>query len=141
MSSDLRFDHLGVAVPDLDVASRFYRGALGYEVRAGPFDDEAQQSRVLFMAGGPDEPFVLELVAPLGETSHVHRLLDRSVGAYHVCYATPDLAASIARLVAARCVVTRPPVPATAYGGRRIAWLYTPMRQLMELVEDGPPPR
>ncbi len=141
MTPELRFDHLGVAVPDLEAASRFYRDVLGYQVRAGPFDDAGQQARVLFLAGGPDEPFVLELVAPLGETSHVHRLLERSFGAYHVCYATPDLAASIARLSASRCIVARAPVPATAYGGRRIAWLYTPMKQLMELVEDGPPPR
>jgi methylmalonyl-CoA/ethylmalonyl-CoA epimerase len=31
------------------------------------------------------------------------------------------------------------PMPAVAFGGRRIAWLYTPTRQLLELVETDDP--
>ena len=32
-------------------------------------------------------------------------------------------------------MVVSGPVPAVAFGGRQIAWLYTPTRQLFELVE------
>lgn len=137
----LRFDHVGIAVRNVDSALTFYAGVLGYRVRAGPFDDATQQARVVFLAGGPDEPFAIELVAPLGDESHVHRLLERSAGAYHLCYETPDLRTAIQRLVAAGCLLVRPPAPATAYAGRSIAWLYTPVKQLMELVEAGPSPR
>jgi methylmalonyl-CoA/ethylmalonyl-CoA epimerase len=34
-----------------------------------------------------------------------------------------------------RCLLLGDPVPAVAFGGRRIAWLYTPTRQLVELLE------
>jgi len=33
------------------------------------------------------------------------------------------------------CILLGQPVPATAFGGRRIAWIYTSSRQLFELVE------
>jgi methylmalonyl-CoA/ethylmalonyl-CoA epimerase len=36
---------------------------------------------------------------------------------------------------AQRCVVLGGPVPAVAFEGRKIAWLYTPARELIELVE------
>jgi methylmalonyl-CoA/ethylmalonyl-CoA epimerase len=32
-------------------------------------------------------------------------------------------------------MIVSPPVPAVAFGGRRIAWIYTRSRQLFELVE------
>ena len=33
------------------------------------------------------------------------------------------------------CIIVASPVPAVAFGGRRIAWVYTKARQLFELVE------
>lgn len=131
----LRFNHVGVAVPEIEDALKFYAKALGYQVRSGPFDDDEQQARVVFIAGGPAEPFVIELIAPLHERSHVHRLLERGVGAYHLCYETVDINEEIKRLAASGCLIVRKPTPATAYAGRKIAWLYTPAKQLMELVE------
>jgi methylmalonyl-CoA/ethylmalonyl-CoA epimerase len=131
----LRFDHIGVAVPRIEAALEFYRTALGYKVRSGPFDDAEQQARVVFIAGGPDEPFVIELIAPLHERSHVHRLLERGAGAYHLCYETIDIHEAMKRLASSGCLIVRRPTPATAYAGRKIAWLYTPAKQLMELVE------
>ena len=131
----LRFDHIGVAVPGIEAALEFYSAVLGYQVRSGPYDDEQQQARVVFIAGGPAEPFVIELIAPLHKDSHVQRLLERGVGAYHLCYETADFQASIKNLAANGCLIVRRPAPATAYAGRRIAWMYTPAKQLMELVE------
>jgi catechol 2,3-dioxygenase-like lactoylglutathione lyase family enzyme len=63
----LRFNHVGVAVPRIEAALEFYRRALGYQVRSGPFDDVEQQACVVFIAGCPAELFVIELVAPLHE--------------------------------------------------------------------------
>jgi methylmalonyl-CoA/ethylmalonyl-CoA epimerase len=34
-----------------------------------------------------------------------------------------------------KCIVVAKPVPAVAFQGRRIAWIYTPSRQLFEIVE------
>jgi hypothetical protein len=84
-------------------------------------------------AGGPDVE--IELVAPLNDQSPIKRLLGKGGGVYHLCYEAADLDSAIAKLVAAGCLVVSQPVPAVAFSGRRIAWLYSPLRQLFELVE------
>ncbi len=133
----LRFVHVGVAVADLDAAVRFYVESFGHRLVRGPFEDPIQQARVALLApitdSGPDEP--IELVAPLGAGSHVERLVARQAGAYHACYEVASLEPAVAALRASGCVVVAEPAPAVAFGGRRIAWLYTPTRALVELLE------
>lgn len=144
---DMRFDHMGVAVADLDRATAAYERLFGYRVLSGPFDDPAQQARVVFLGSGRPGDFVVELIAPLSPASHVARLVARGGGegggAYHACYEVDDIRAAIARMRADGCMVVAHPTPAVAYQGRPIAWLYTPARQLIELVEaprvDGGP--
>jgi methylmalonyl-CoA/ethylmalonyl-CoA epimerase len=130
-----RFKHLGVAVPDLMGALSDYKNLFGYHLLSGPFDDAIQRVTVCFIgrhsAGDP----ALELIAPLGEGSPVRRLLSQGGGAYHICYEVDDIAAAIAELRAKRCLLVSGPAPAVAFGGRPIAWFYTPSGQLVEIVE------
>lgn len=135
MEPDLRFNHLGVAVSDIKKALTVYEDLFGYKLLSGPFDDPQQQATVCFI--GTDEPahVVFELVAPLNDDSHVARLLAKGGGAYHVCYEVDDIDAAVAALRAKGCLLVNRPTPAVAFEERRIAWLYTPTRQLMELVE------
>ncbi len=130
-----RFDHLGIAVADLPAAQQSYADMFGYKLLRGPYDDPIQQATVAFIGTGQPGDVVLELIAPLHEKSHVHSVLAKGVGAYHVCYEVDDLDAVLQMLREKRCLIVRPPAPAVAYDGRRIAWFYTPTRQLTELVE------
>ncbi len=132
----VRVVHLGIAVPDLDQAVESYGDLFGYRLLTGPFDDAAQQARVCFVGTGEPGDVVFELIAPLGEDSHVSRLLARGGGAYHVCHEVDDIDQAVAHLKARGCLIVQAPVPAVAFEGRRIAWLYTPTRQLMELLES-----
>jgi|SRR5215475_6727275 len=133
--TSLAFNHLGIVVSDLDKALESYREIFGYELLRGPYDDPIQQVRVCFIGsngvGHPD----LELVAPLSGQSPVKTLLDKGGGAYHVCYQVLNIEQALCDLRAKGCFVVSRPVPAVAFGGSRIAWLYTPTRQLLELVE------
>lgn len=134
---DLRYDHLGVAVADLDAAVSLYRELFGHHILSGPFEDPLQDARVVFLGTGCEGEIPVELIAPLGDKSQVSRMLAKGVGAYHVCYRTADIAAAVERFRAAGSLIVSRPVPAVAYGGRRIAWLYLKTRQLVELVEQA----
>lgn len=131
---ELRIDHFGVAVADLDAALALYADLFGYRLLRGPYDDPLQQARVAFIGADPRDP-PLELVAPLSAGSQVERVLKKGLSLYHVCYRTPDVARAIGHLRDHRCLLISGPTPAVAYEGRPIAWLYTPNRQLIELVE------
>ena len=112
-----------------------YRELFGYECVSGPFDDPVQKVSVCFLERGTAGDPVLELVAPLGEESPIQRTLSKGAGAYHICYETENLEQAIEHLTARGCLMVSPPVPAVAFNNRRIAWLYTSTRQLVELVE------
>ena len=134
-NTDLDFHHMGVAVPDLDRAIGEYARIFGAALQSGPFDDHVQRVRVCFVAA-PDQPSI-ELIAPLGEDSPVKRLLAGGGGAYHFCYSVADIQATVLEMRARGCLLINGPVPAIAFGGRRIAWMYTPAHQLFELLESA----
>jgi|SRR5690606_2046498 len=138
MIEGLVLEHMGVAVPKIDAAISIYQDLFGYRLLAGPFDDPGQQATVAFV--GTDDPhaLVVELIAPLGEGSHVANWLSRGAGAYHVCYRVADIDQALAQARARRSAVIREPAPAVAYGGRRIAWVMLRTRQLVEFVEGEP---
>jgi len=133
------FHHVGVAVPDVEQASAFYSTAFGFQVVSGPFDDPIQKVKVCFLSEPGQGLAPLELIAPLGDDSPVNGYLTKGIGAYHLCYEVADIAATLAELRAQGCLVISKPVPAVAFGGRKIAWCFTPTRQLLELLEQETP--
>ena len=132
----LRLRHVGMAVPSLGPTAELLRQLLGYRLVSGPFADPIQRVEVSFLAAGADDVAEIELIAPMGEDSPVQRLLGKGgASAYHLCFETSDIEGAVEHGRRLGCMVVSGPVPAVAFGGRRIAWLYTPTRQLFELVE------
>lgn len=131
---NLKFKHLGVAVPDLKKALPVYQDLLGYRLTSGPFEDLIQRVSVCFISPSEEGP-ELELISPLTPDSPVQKILGNGGGAYHLCYEAMHFDEALAELSDKGCVRVSDPVPAVAFGGRRIVWLYTPTRQLLELVE------
>jgi methylmalonyl-CoA/ethylmalonyl-CoA epimerase len=131
---EARFRHLGVAVPDIRRALPIYCEVLGYKIVGEPIEDAIQKVRVCFLEklGSPDP--VIELVEPLSEDSPVGKVIAKGIGAYHVCYEVQNVDSALAEAGRAGCLIVAPPVPAAAFSGRRIAWFYTPTRQLMEII-------
>jgi methylmalonyl-CoA/ethylmalonyl-CoA epimerase len=128
--------HVGVAVPSLDPTTEILSNLFGYRVVSGPFDDPIQKVTVNFLAKGDSDVVEIELIAPLAEDSPIGSMLKKSGGgAYHLCFETSDMDGALEHAKANGCIVVSAPVPAVAFGGRRIAWIYTQSRQLFELVE------
>jgi methylmalonyl-CoA/ethylmalonyl-CoA epimerase len=87
------------------------------------------------MAANEDGDLPIELVAPAGDDSPVKKLLEKGIGTYHLCYEVDDIGEALEHVRSQGCLVVSEPVSAVAFEGRRIAWFYTPTRQLTELVE------
>lgn len=130
--------HVGVAVPSLDSAAKSLADLFGYRVVSGPFDDPIQKVTVNFLSHGESSVAEIELIAPLTDDSPIKSMLAKgSGGAYHLCFGTTDIEAALSHAKNNGCIIVSGPVPAVAFNGRRIAWLYTPSRQLFELVETA----
>jgi methylmalonyl-CoA/ethylmalonyl-CoA epimerase len=123
-------------VPSLDPATESLATLFGYKVVSGPFDDPIQKVAVSFLATSDHDTAEIELIAPLTEDSPIRAMLTKGGGgAYHLCFETNDIEAALIHAKNNGCILVSGPVPAVAFQGRRIAWIYTPTRQLFEIVE------
>lgn len=134
VSSGMKIDHVGVTVPDIDVALANLGGGLAPDQVRGPFDNVQRGVRQAFVRieGG----LVLEFLASLaGAVSPISQHVRAGGGAHHVCYVVPDMEATLAaaRQNGARVVVA--PTPDIAFEGRSIAFLVDPSYGLTELLE------
>jgi methylmalonyl-CoA/ethylmalonyl-CoA epimerase len=108
----------------------------GYKVISGPFDDPIQKVTVNFLAKSDEDVAEIELIAPISEDSPIRSMLAKDGGGtYHLCFETSDIDGALIHAKKNGCIVVSSPVPAVAFQGRRIAWIYTRSRQLFELVE------
>lgn len=131
-----KLHHVGVAVPVLAPTVQMLQDLLGYRVVSGPFDDPIQKVSVIFLAKGESDVAEIELIAPLSDDSPIKAILAKDGGsAYHLCFGTADMEGALAHARKNGCVVISGPVPAVAFDGRRIAWIFTRSRQVFELVE------
>ncbi|HEX5221474.1 MAG TPA: VOC family protein [Verrucomicrobiae bacterium] len=131
----LKIHHLGVATADLAAAQTFYQETLGFALESGPFDDPIQKVRVCFLRRPGNDECVVELIMPLDPSSPVGGYLSKGLGAYHICYEVADLEEAQIELRSRKCLPVSAPVPAVAFGGRKIAWWFTPTKHLIEIVE------
>ena len=92
-----RLNHVALAVPDIEVASRLYRDTLGATVTAPQALPEHGVTVVFIDVGNTK----IELLEPLGENSTIRPFLDKnpSGGMHHVCYEVDDILAARDRLV------------------------------------------
>jgi len=109
--------------------------ALGYVAEGEAFEDPIQGVRGLFMAG--QSPRV-ELLEPIGTGSGgvLAPWLAKGIKLYHLAYFVPELGVAIDAMRARRGKLVVAPVPAVAFGGRRIAFVMLPNRMLIELISS-----
>jgi methylmalonyl-CoA/ethylmalonyl-CoA epimerase len=88
----LRIDHVGIAVPDLDAALRFYADTFGLRCVHTETNEE-QGVREAMLAVGPDGTGPrLQLLAPISSDSAIARFLDRSgPGLQQLAYTVADV--------------------------------------------------
>jgi methylmalonyl-CoA/ethylmalonyl-CoA epimerase len=126
-------DHIGIVVGSLDNASSYYTTLFGLREVGGRIVDPLQDVELQFLQD--DRGARLELIRPLTEGSPVSRALKQGGGLNHICYCVPDLESSVQMLVANDAKIVREPMPAVAFDGRRVAFLFTRQRELVEFVE------
>lgn len=127
--------HLGVVVASISRAAEDFAVCMSANWNGEIIHDPLQQVRVAFFTPVDACNPVFELVEPASETSPVTNFLSKRVGLHHVCYETDDLEAALEAARAGRLFIVSAPQPAVAFGGRRIAWVSSKNRLLMEFLE------
>lgn len=96
---DIRPDHIGVSVPDIDASLAWYSRMFGFEVEMQAFIDIIP-AHVAFLRRGDFriELFQVEGAAPLPADRREPNLDVRTHGNKHICYAVSDVPATVAGL-------------------------------------------
>jgi len=130
--------HLGFVVSSISAAAPDFALCMSAQWEGEIIHDPIQQVRVAFFSPADPRNPVFELVEPAGEGSPVKAFVKKGGGLHHVCYEIDDLESGLAEARDVGLVVVSNPVPAVAFGGRRIAWVVSKRRLLMEFLERKP---
>lgn len=133
----MRFHHIGLFVPDLAAGRQTLCALLPMTEWEAEIADPGLRVRVQF---GLDSAGVrYELVAPFGEKNPVEGALRSGRNILnHVAYEVDDIAAARARLEGEGCFSMTEPHAAVAFGGRPVMFLMTPLKFILELIQDAP---
>ncbi|MCV7317593.1 methylmalonyl-CoA epimerase [Mycolicibacillus parakoreensis] len=93
-------DHVGIAVPDLDAAKKWYHDQLGMIVLHEEINDEQGiREAMLTVRGAPTGSAQLQLMAPIDESSTIAKFIDRrGPGLQQLAYRVSDIDALAERL-------------------------------------------
>jgi len=129
------FHHVGIVVASIPNSVQDFASMLQADWDKEVFHDPNQGVRITFLksqrAGDP----LWELVEPADEQSPVESFAAKGGGLHHVCFVVDNLEQALSGARAQGAIVARQPMPAVAFGGRRIAWIYTRSHLLIEYLE------
>lgn len=137
----MRIHHVGYAVSNISEYLDGYVSSMLQPRAVSPIvDDPIQRVRVVFveLPGG-----TLELIEPIASDSPIQQILNRKRGGlYHVGYTTPQFDSAMTQAIASGWRALAKPVPAAAFGEKRIVFFMTPHFDIIELIEmpDGVTP-
>ena len=131
----MRIHHVGYVVRSIQQAAPGFIDSLELDWDGRVIHDPLQTVCVSFFqpreAGSP----AIELVEPAEPGSAVQRFLEKGGGLHHLCFEVDSLEDQLVRTKVSRDLIVHPPAPAVAFEGRRIAWVYTKNRLLVEYLE------
>jgi methylmalonyl-CoA/ethylmalonyl-CoA epimerase len=131
-----RLHHVGFVVPAIANVVKGFAASLGGTWGEKIFADPNQRVRVTFLKGPGATDALVELIEPDGPDSPVLSFLKKGGGLHHLCYEVKSLESQLQFMRAIGGKIVRPPLPAVAFNGRRIAWVYTKYQLLLEFLEE-----
>jgi methylmalonyl-CoA/ethylmalonyl-CoA epimerase len=127
--------HLGFVVSSISAAAEDFILSMSAQWDGEVIHDPIQKVRVAFFSPADARNPVFELVEPASEASPVSSFLRKGGGLHHVCYEIDDLESGLREARGVGLGIATEPAPAVAFGGRRIAWVVSKRRLLVELLE------
>lgn len=133
----LSLHHIGFVVAEIQSSIRGFHASLGAAWDGFVYEDPKQKVKVAFLTTHPAQGQI-ELVEPASDASPVTKFLrERGGGLHHVCYEVSNLEQALAAFKTRGAMIAKRPMPAVAFDGRRIAWIVTAEKLLVELLETA----
>lgn len=129
-----RFHHVGYVVASISESAPKFARSLSLRWDGEVIHDPLQFVNVTFLPANLPTESTIELIEPVGPRSPVRKFAEAGGGFHHVCYEVDELQAQIEYSQTAGATLVRVPLPSKAFGGRRIAWVMTREKLLVEYL-------
>ncbi|MFL6451858.1 MAG: VOC family protein [Bryobacteraceae bacterium] len=129
----MRLHHVGIVVQDLCQYGEAYVSFLGLTAASAIFEDPIQKVRLQFWKDAHGN--LVELIEPNGPDSPVQNAVRKGGGLNHLCYQVEDIDQAVQSAIEKGGVAATGIVPAVAFEGRRVAFVFFPKLNLIEFVE------
>jgi methylmalonyl-CoA/ethylmalonyl-CoA epimerase len=124
----MEFHHLGIATEDIDNEVSQLRKIFPFlKIIKRVFDNLQDVELCLIEIGGLN----IELISG----KKVKSFLKRGNKLYHICFQVKNLDGEIANLVNNGCMLISPPKPAILFENKKVCFLITPTKVIIELLE------
>jgi len=131
----MKLHHVGIVVEDIEEGIQRYKAMFGFVPVTEVVDDPVQKVSVVLLSGPEKGSVPVELIAPLADDSPVSKILKGNVRLYHLCFLVTDIEEELKNFRSNGAIIISGPVPAELFEGKRIAFVYTPDKYVVELLE------
>jgi methylmalonyl-CoA/ethylmalonyl-CoA epimerase len=131
----MKLHHVGIVVEDIEAGIRRYKAMFGFVPVTEVVDDPMQKVSVVLLSGPEADSVPVELIAPLSDDSPVSKILQGNIRLYHLCFLVEDIEESLKNLRSSGSIIISGPVAAELFEGKQIAFVYTPDKYVVELLQ------
>ena len=134
---EMRLDHIGMVVKDIERAKEYQMKTYGRKPLTGIIHEPAHKVNIIFLELGYGPMPMLELITPIAKDSRVSSFLEKTGGGiHHLAYEVADIEQTIEHFKSLRSLILGGIVPGAGHNNTRTVWLYTSEKNLIELIEQ-----
>jgi methylmalonyl-CoA/ethylmalonyl-CoA epimerase len=131
----MKLHHVGIVVKDIENGIQRYKAMFDFVPITKVVNDPVQKVSVVLLSDSEKGSVPLELIAPLTDDSPVSKILQGNMHLYHLCFLVNDIKEALKKFRSNGAIIISGPVPADLFEGKRIAFVYTPDKYVVELLE------
>lgn len=131
----MNLHHIAYVCRDVEAKAESMVFFYGAKILGPAVADKHQGVKILFLELA--DKTRVELLEPIDETSPVNNFLARGGGWYHLCMEVDDLDQKLDELSrSGKAFVVKPPADAPAIDNRRVAFVMTDQKDIIEYIES-----
>lgn len=131
----MRLHHVGIVTDDMKSGIQHHKALFNLHPVTKVMNDLNQKVAVVLLSTAEQEGISIELVAPLTKASPVSNILKKGTRLYHICFEVDDIEKALNNARKQGAIVVSRTSQAKLYKGKRIAFVYTRDKYLVEFLE------
>jgi methylmalonyl-CoA/ethylmalonyl-CoA epimerase len=133
VSSEMRIDHICIAVNDIQEGIAYWEKVFGYKQMTGIVINSLQKVKVVFLK--KENSLTIKIIEPLKDNQSLVNFVSRGGGFHHICFRCDNIDEGLKELKDKGLITLVPPQPGEAFNNHNIAFLLARYGLNIELID------